>query len=50
MTDCPDPELVADPDTASRQELQVEKVNVTNYAACNRDKFHGLRDFYRGMK
>lgn len=50
MTECPDPALVPDPETATRTEINVERVEVAKYAVCNRGKFHGLRDFWRGMK
>lgn len=49
MVECPDPYLVPDPETATRTEINVERVEVAKYAVCNRGKFHALRDWVRGM-
>lgn len=49
MTDCPEPQLVADPETATHTEINVERVEVAKWGKCNETKFHGLRDFIRGM-
>lgn len=49
MTDCPQPYLVPDPETANRIEINVERIEVAKWGKCNETKFHGLRDFLRGM-
>ena len=49
MTDCPDPQLVPDIHDQTAEQINIERIEVAKYAICNRDKFHGLRDFLRGL-
>jgi hypothetical protein len=50
MADCPDPALISDEENQTRVGINVERIEVAKYAVCNRDRFHGLRDFYRRIK
>lgn len=47
MTPCPEPYLVPNPDDASSQEINVERVSVAQWGACYKLKFNGLVQFYR---
>ena len=49
MTDCAPPVLIADADSQTATDINDERIEVARYAVCNRDKFHGLRDWFRGM-
>lgn len=48
MSDCPDPNLIADAENQTSIDVNVERIEVAKYADCNRTKFHGLRSFIRG--
>jgi hypothetical protein len=50
MVDCPDPQLIPDINNQSIEQINIERIEVAKYAICNRDRFHGLRDFLRGLK
>lgn len=42
LADCPPPVLVADPETASEEELQVERVSVAEAYACEKRMRKGI--------
>lgn len=42
LTPCPNPVLVPDPDNASSEEINVERVRVAEWGACNKRKYDDL--------
>ena len=44
---CPAPQLVADPDAASDRELQLEKISIGQWGACNESRFRQLVGWVR---
>lgn len=49
MLPCADPELVPDPDNASAEEINVERVSVARAYVCEKTKRRSLIDYVRGL-
>lgn len=49
LQDCPDPRLIPDSTTQTMEQIEIERVEVAQYARCNYLKFDGARKYIRGL-